>query len=272
MAIDVSIIITTKNEEEHITHCLESIQAQAYPQERLEVIVVDNHSTDGTVDLARTYTPQVYTYGPERSAQRNYGIIEKACGTYAMYIDADMILSPQVVAACMSTMTSNPHLVGLYISEVVMGDSFWSRVRRFERSFYDGTVIDCMRFFRRVTGIATGGFDIGLTGPEDWDFDKKLRQRGETALIPEPIYHNEAHFSFRKYVSKKKYYAKSFSAYIEKWGADDADVKKQFGVSYRFIGVFTERQKWRKVIAHPILTLGMYILRFSVGVSYLLSS
>ena len=42
----VSIIVTTKNEENNIVHCLKSIRSQNYP--RIEVIVVDNASADNT--------------------------------------------------------------------------------------------------------------------------------------------------------------------------------------------------------------------------------
>ena len=58
--------------------------------------------------------------------------------------------------------------------------------------------------------------------------------------------------------------------YIEKWGKDDQDVKKQFGIYYRFFGVFLENGKWKRLVAHPILAAGMYFLRFWVGVNFLL--
>jgi glycosyltransferase involved in cell wall biosynthesis len=55
----VSVVITTKNEEKNIANCLESIKRQTYPQNRIEIIVVDNNSTDGTKEIARKYTKKV---------------------------------------------------------------------------------------------------------------------------------------------------------------------------------------------------------------------
>jgi len=52
------------------------------------------------------------------------------------------------------------------------------------------------------------------------------------------VYHNEAKFNLKKYFEKKRYYAKSFAAYIKKWGKGDRDIKKQFGFWYRYFGVF----------------------------------
>src|SRR5690554_5923098 len=100
----VSVVITTRNEERNLRNCLLSVRAQSYPQERIEIIVVDNNSTDRTVEIAREFTPQVFTMGPERSAQRNHGIIEKARGDVVLYLDADMILAPETIAAGVAAM------------------------------------------------------------------------------------------------------------------------------------------------------------------------
>ena len=155
----VSVVITTKNEEKHIVSCLKSIKNQDYPREKIEIIVVDNHSTDDTVKLAKQYTKNIFTKGPERSAQRNYGMITKSQGQYVMYVDADMELSKKVISSCVSKVTKNPDIIGLYIREIVTGDSYWSKVRRFERSFYEGTVIDCVRFIKKSAFVKVKGFD-----------------------------------------------------------------------------------------------------------------
>jgi glycosyltransferase involved in cell wall biosynthesis len=269
----VSVVITTKNEEKNIEPCLKSIENQSYKE--VEIIVVDNNSTDKTKEIALKYTPFVFDKGPERSAQRNYGIIEKAKGEYAMFLDADMTLSPDLVKDCVDFI-GRENCAALHISEIVLGNNFWSRVRRFERSFYDGTVIDGARFFRRDLFVEVGGFDETMSGPEDWDIDKKIKQIGPIGLVPAGgnravIYHNEAEFDLKKYLRKKSYYAGSFATYVNKWGENDPDIKKQFGLYYRYFGVFLENGKWKKILAHPILTFGMYFLRGSVGITFLMS-
>lgn len=264
----VSVIITTKNEEKNIENCLESVKKQNYPQDLLEIIVVDNNSMDKTKEIALKYTDKVFDKGPERSAQRNFGV-EKSSGEYFIYLDADMILDQNVIKNSVKKIEDHPELTALYISEIVTGEKFWSKVRRFERSFYDGTVIDCARFIKKDIFLKVGGFDEKLTGPEDWDLDKKLRNMGKVALVKTPVYHNEAEFDLKKYLNKKGYYAQKFDTYIAKWGKNDLDLKKQLGVYYRFLGVFVEKGKWKKMMAHPILMLGMYFLRFLVGVKFL---
>jgi len=265
----VSVIIATKNEEKNIDNCLRSIKLQTYPQEKIEIIVVDNNSIDKTKQTARKYTPKVFNCGPERSAQRNFGI-KKARGKYVLHLDADMSLSPQLIEECAKKLEGNESFIALYIPEIVLGNGFWTKVRRFERSFYDGTVIDCVRFISGDKFVEAGGFDELLTGPEDWDFDKRIRQIGKVDLISEPLFHNENEFNLRKYLEKKSYYAQSFKKYIQKWGRNDPDIRKQLGVGYRFFIVFLEKGKWRKLISHPILALGMFALRFLVGINFLM--
>ncbi|KUK78986.1 MAG: Glycosyl transferase family 2 [Microgenomates bacterium 39_7] len=293
----VSVIVTTKNEEQNIINCLKSIKAQTCPRNRLEIIIVDNNSIDKTKDIARKYTNKVYNQGPERSAQRNYGA-KKAQGSWLLFLDADMILSSTAISKSIEK-AQKEDLIALYIPEIILGTSFWSRVRRLERSFYDATPIDAVRLIKTSVFNKINGFDLSLTGPEDWDLDKRIRREGKVGLsstynfnkinqqlnrlnyndnfidnllkiTKKPIlYHNEAGFNLGKYLAKKAYYSASFDKYLKKWGKDDPDIKKQFGFFYRYFGVFIERKGWRKVICFPGLMAGIFILRILVGVNYL---
>jgi glycosyltransferase involved in cell wall biosynthesis len=296
----VTAIIVTKNEEKNIGNCLLSLKKQTYPHNKLEVIVVDNNSTDKTKEIAKKYNCKIFNKGPERSAQRNFGA-SQAKGKYLLHLDADMIISSDLIERSVR-MAEETGVLAIYLPEVVLGNSFWSQVRRFERSFYDGTVIDCVRFFRKDIYFKTKGFDASLSGPEDWDLDKKIRGLGKVAVLSSYnfqdinekvnlleyrssdfakalfslstaplVFHNEVNFNLKKYFSKKNYYAKSFANYISKWGRQDPDIKKQFGFCYRYFGVFFENGKWKRVLEFPHLFLGMFFLRFGVGVTFLVN-
>lgn len=263
----VSVIITTRNEEKNIEACLSSVATQTFPRDSIEIIVVDNDSQDKTKEIASRFTGNIFTIGPERSAQRNFGG-RQARGKYLLFLDADMILSEQVVEECAEKCEHGGY-AALYIPEKIIGTGFWIRVRNFERSFYDGTVIDCVRFVRTGTFVDIGGFDETLTGPEDWDFDRRIKRSGRVAVSSEPLFHNEGIFNVGRYYRKKSYYSSSFGRYIEKWGRDDETIQKQFGFYYRFIGVYCEQGKAVRLFRHPVLAAGMYFLRFMVGISYL---
>ena len=265
--IDVSVIITTKNEGKNIGNCLDSVYKQDYSLDRIEVILVDNNSTDNTKSIASRYNCRIFTYGPERSAQRNFAA-KKAYGEYILLLDADMTLTPDLISKCVHKCRQDG-LIALYIPEKIIGAGIWIKFRDFERSFYNATVIDCVRFVLKNKFLEIGGFDEKLTGPEDWDFDRRIKDMGKVGIIDSPIYHNEGKFDIVKYIRKKRYYGKSFKRYIDKWGSDDGIVKRQLGLTYRFFGVFIEKGKWRKLVMHPLLAFGIYILRFLVGLSYI---
>jgi glycosyltransferase involved in cell wall biosynthesis len=290
----VSIVVTTKNEEENLPNCLKSISEQDYSN--FEIIVVDNGSTDQTTVIARQFTELVFDKGPERSAQRNYGMLEIASGEYVLYVDADMLLTPDIISVCVNQLETSDALA-LYIPEVVLGKTYFARVRRFERSFYDGTVIDAARFFRRSVLLDVNGFDEELFAKgsgEDWDLDKLVKLRGKVEMINSSkefasiegfafsfaetrgysgkgafsgIFHNEEHDRLLPYLRKKRYYSEGFSGYISKWGEHDPDILKQFGVVYRLFTVFTENKKWKRFFSRPFLAVSVVLLKFLVGLS-----
>jgi len=293
-----SIVVTTKNEEKNIQNCLESIKNQSY--QKLEIIIVDNFSTDKTVEISKKYTNKVFLLGPERSAQRNYGMIKQSIGDFVVYIDADMILSKRLLENCNIFLNNYPEVSGIFVSEIILGKNYWSKVRNFERSFYNGTVIDACRVYKKDDFIKSGGFDekIFVTGSgEDWDLDKSIKKIGKLALLNEIdkkiekddewvlgnfiknnyenynsrnvcIYHNENNFKILKYLEKKFQYTSAFDRYIKKWGNDE-DIKKQLGWRYRFFIVFFEHGKWKKLIQKPSYAFGMYALRFMVGMTFI---
>jgi len=121
-----------------------------------------------------------------------------------------------------------------------------------------------------LSAVELGGFDENLIGPEDWDFDRRVRGIGKVSIIDSPVYHNEGEFSFRRYVNKKAYYAKSFDKYIKKWPGEDSVIKQQLGLGYRYVGVFVENGKWKRLIRNPVLTVSMYVLRVIIGRMYIM--
>ena len=87
----ISIIITTKNEERNIRNCLESVLSQDYPKDKLEIIVVDNNSTDKTKEIAIRF-PKVKLFTihwqQDFSKARNESL-KHASGDWILILDAD---------------------------------------------------------------------------------------------------------------------------------------------------------------------------------------
>jgi glycosyltransferase involved in cell wall biosynthesis len=93
-SVTVSIIIPAYNSQATIEKCLRSIRDLDYPARRLEVIVVDNGSVDGTPAIAGRWGAKVFVCpGIFVSEMRNYGA-NKASGDVLGFIDSDCMVTP----------------------------------------------------------------------------------------------------------------------------------------------------------------------------------
>ncbi len=98
MKPSISVIVTVYNFEGFLDRCLESIVSQSFRD--LEVVVVDNQSTDGSAKIIRKFAagdPRVRPFRTERHGKacesRQFGL-RQAQGEYLTYVDADDYLKP----------------------------------------------------------------------------------------------------------------------------------------------------------------------------------
>lgn len=268
----LSVVIPTRNEADNIANCIHAFDAF---REDVELIVVDNASTDETKKIAAELGAKVLDKGPERSAQRNLGW-KTAAADWVVFLDADMILPQETVKEIFAILSSPSPLSfaspqAYWIPEVRSGSGLRVRARNFERSFYNGTCIDGLRLVRRELLEKVGGYDENLTACEDWDLDRRLIAAGANpGMLSGHLIHNEAKQGLKRFLKKKAYYSTSIAVYRTKWCEDEA-CRKQFGLGYRFFGVFVENGKWKKLARHPILAVVMYFERILVGFTYLVN-
>lgn len=106
----ISIIVPVYNQEKYLARCLNSILNQTY--KNLEVICIDDKSTDSTADIINQYKikdSRVVYYrniGKGVSAARNFGI-EKANGEYIGFADSDDFVQPQMYEFLLKAVTDN---------------------------------------------------------------------------------------------------------------------------------------------------------------------
>lgn len=265
----VSVIITTKNEEQTIVRLLNSLKKQSYKNK--EVIVVDNNSTDKTQEVVKKMGVKVYSFGPERSAQRNFGA-KIAKGEYLLFVDADMELSRDVLKECVEVCGKNPNIGGVAIPEKSKAKNFWERVKAFERSFYNekgDPVTDAARFFKKEVFQKAGGYDETITGPEDWDLPESINKLGfKTNRIAAIIYHHERISSPLVLARKKFYYALKLHRYLRKQKISVFSPKTIYFLRPVFY------KNWKKLFSHPILTSAMFLMfaleLFAGGLGYMI--
>ena len=131
----VSIVIPARNESRNIAPCIESALASTYP--RLEVVVVDDHSTDDTGDLARAAArgdPRVRVIVPEALPGGWFGKswacasgADVTSGELLLFIDADTSLSPDLLVRLVNARaTRNADLISVGGRQEL--GTFWERV------------------------------------------------------------------------------------------------------------------------------------------------
>lgn len=266
----VSIIIPTKNSSSTLQVLLQSIKEQTY--QNIEIVIVDNNSTDGTKEISKKFTKLVFNRGPERSAQRNYGVSQSS-GEYVLIIDSDMKLDKNVVSDAVKKM-ENESLLGVTIPEESFGIGFWAQCKKLERSFYVGVPwMEAGRFFRKETFNEMNGYDEENTGTEDYDLPQRIMERyGKETIgkIDSYIFHNEGHISLLRTCQKKFYYAKRLTKY-HAISANQENFKKQSNILQRYFLFFSDPVKLFK---NPILGFGMLFMKtsefFFGGLGYLL--
>lgn len=247
----VSVIVTTRNEERNIGRFLKSIENQTY--RNIEAIIVDNNSKDKTQDLARKFKVKVYNFGPERSAQRNYGAA-KSRGKYLVFLDADMELSKNVIKECVE-MAEKKKIGVITVPETTVGEGFIPRIRKFEREMYmNEPDYEVPRFFYRKIFFEYGGYDENLTGPEDFELPYRMRRKYKFGRIRSYLYHHESGLTLRRLLAKKYYYGRRGAVYATK---HPELVKVQGTILFR--GVYLKN--WRKFVRTPFLGFSFLIAR-----------
>ncbi len=217
----ISVAIPARNAESTLPLCLEALARQTVPSERLEVIVVDDASTDGTARVAegaagvRVFR-QLQNRGP--AAARNRGVRE-ARGEVLVFTDADCAPLPDFVERLTAPLLADPAIAGAkgtYVSEQrelvarFVQLEYEDRYRRTARVQAARGRIDFVdtyaAAFRRDDFLAVGGFDESLRVNEDNDLSYRLAEKGKRIVfVPEARVRHFGHARSLAAYARKKY-------------------------------------------------------------------
>lgn len=254
----VSIIIPTRNSSLFLENTLRSIKKQSY--KNIETLIVDGGSKDKTLSLVEKYKAKAYIFDPhlplgvfDAPHKRNYGV-KKAKGEYVYYVDADMELSPGLIAEAVSLCQ------GKYDALILPEDSFgvgiWARAKNLERRCYWGdNYIESPRFFKKKVWKSLGGLDESLSGGrDDGDLYEKLKEKhfkvGRTTSI---VMHNEGKLTLKNIFKKKVMYGKDVMKYVSKRPA--VGIKSYFPIRSSYF------KNWKLFAGRPIDTSAFIVMK-----------
>ncbi len=198
----VSAVIPAYNAAETIERALDSVYAQTYPN-IIEVIVVDDGSTDATAQIVRDKFPEVVLMRQENagaSAARNRGV-ERASGEYVAFLDADDEWLPEKTQIQLAHAADHPgvalwgcHFVyilpdgGPPEPVLIAGEApvnmtcfrDWWHAPKYPYHVHANT---CGWLFRRGMYLSAGGLDKRVPVIEDREFLMRLTGSGLTVAI-----------------------------------------------------------------------------------------
>lgn len=181
-ADEVAVIIPNYNKKKTLRACLESVYAQTYRP--AEVIVVDDGSTDGSLEIAREFPCRIITSPGNQgsAAARNIGAVE-ATVPLLFFLDSDTALAPDAIENAVRAYRQTPGagmVQGVYAPEPLYDDGLVEQYRvafeHFDRrqstaTFLSNTLIPKHVFFE------AGGLDERLRDGEDFEFGTRVPAR-----------------------------------------------------------------------------------------------
>lgn len=196
-----SVVLPTYNRADVVMEAVDSVLAQSYSD--LELIVVDDHSSDATLALlARHADPRLRvvsnTGNQGGAAARNHGTA-LARGEWVCFIDSDDLWDVRMLEHLAAGVErAGPEVGVVYGSDHSVNMETGAVVRRrtatltgrayprmLERHFYH----HCAAATRRAALLEVGGYDERLAGMEDTDLQHRLTEKWEVLAVPEALYY-----------------------------------------------------------------------------------
>lgn len=204
----VTVIIPAYNAEQYISEALASVCQQSYPN--LEIIVVDDGSTDRTADIVKTNFPTVRYLRQANSgscaAPRNYGLT-MATGAFVTFLDADDLMSQQKIEAQVQELLSHPEAsmtisnyrnFGLNETQPDHFSTCPKLLGEFRDSSTSCIVLEpetcrsimisenftsaCSPMYRKEDLLAESGYDVSLKACEDFHLNYRIAMRGSVIV------------------------------------------------------------------------------------------
>lgn len=203
----VSVIIPNYNYAEYLRDAIESVRSQTYPA--IEIIVVDDGSTDGSRDVLGKFGDSITTVFQQNkgvSAARNNGAA-LAKGEYFAFLDADDLWLPEKVELQVAKFNENAGygLVHVGLIEIDGNEDeirrrvdggegeVWREMLEFSRQGILGGGSGVM--IRRDVFDEVGGFDERLSTSADWDLYYRISRRYAVGFVAAPLLKYRVHNS-----------------------------------------------------------------------------
>jgi glycosyltransferase involved in cell wall biosynthesis len=183
----ISFIVPAHNEEALLGRTLAALHdAVGTLGQPYEIIVADDASTDRTADIARQHGAVVVSINRRQiAAARNAGA-KAAKGDYFIFVDADTVVSPEVLRAAIRALRRGVAGGGCLFRFDGKVPLYIDLLRHLSGPVCRaiGLVGGCFLFCTRRAYLSAGGFDEALFAAEELSFAQRLKRRGQFVVLP----------------------------------------------------------------------------------------
>jgi glycosyltransferase involved in cell wall biosynthesis len=189
----ISVIVPCYNQGIYLKETIQSALASTYRP--LEIIIIDDGSTDDSLELARVLEaqhPEVRVLNQANAGvtkARNMGIAT-AQGEYILPLDGDDLISAAYIEQGLAILATRPEVKVVYCQAEKFSDSGrkpWKLKPFSLQQLAKDNMIFVSALFRKADALEVGGFSEDMRqGREDWEFwIKLLKNGGEVVQLPE---------------------------------------------------------------------------------------
>jgi len=217
----------------------------------IELIVVDNNSSDGTRKIAQECGATVLTVLCGRSEARNIGA-KSAHGVYVFHIDSDMELDYLTIEDCVNKCEQD-NFDALIIHEVNIADNFLGRCYDFEKRIYKYSKKGYARFMKQSLYTKIGGHNKNLINGEDCDLHIRLeKEKARIGFSSREIKHLIGKPSLNEILTKSILYYKT--------GSDFTRIYPEMGTLSNKISQFSLKAYGKAFLDDPLGSAGYFFI------------
>ena len=265
----VSVIVPIYNTEKYLPKCLDSILNQTH--ENLEIILVDDGSTDDSKKIADTYAKKdkrikvIHQKNQGQSTARNTGL-EKATGDFISFVDSDDQIKPPFIESLLNLYTSNTSLAVCghqyhWVKKNQSKNLYTSPLRpRHHHETNKTYILKLLAKDGRLYSCNNKLFKSPVIKKHHLTFDKKLNFAEDTKFVLDYLKHAEGEITYTP-----------SSLYIYNFGTDGSTIKKSATIWQNWQTSYKNLKTWLGPHSTPREKFWLHTVHLRWRISYIRS-